>query len=226
MNNLIIIFSLSLVVALTGAIVPGPLLTYTIVKTLDTKRRGFLVGVWVIGGHALLESVLIVCILLGFSTFLKNTLVIKLIGVLGGLFLLYLGTRIIIDVARRKVPRELNEEKNAAGNNTSRSAMHLSNPILGGVLISMSNPYWWIWWTTVGFGFMLKYRISFGNWPALLSFLVGHEMGDLLWYFLISTLIFMGRNRINEKIYSLLLLFCSVVIIGFGVFLCTSAFFH
>jgi threonine/homoserine/homoserine lactone efflux protein len=183
-----------------------------------------LVGVWVIGGHALLESVLIIFILLGFSTFLKNTLVIKLIGTLGGLFLLYMGIRIVVDVVRRKIPKEFDDQKNRSDEGSSRPTMHLSNPILGGVLISMSNPYWWVWWTTVGFGFMLKYRISFGNWPALLTFLVGHEMGDLLWYFLISTLIFMGRHRINEKIYSVLLLFCSVVIIGFGIFLGTSAY--
>jgi threonine/homoserine/homoserine lactone efflux protein len=224
MNNLLIIFSLALVVALSGAMVPGPLFTYTIIKTLETKRRGFLVGVWVIGGHALLESVLIIFILLGFSTVLKNTLVIKLIGTLGGIFLLYLGTRIIMDVVRRRVPKSLNGVKNTGNDDSSRPSGHISNPILGGILISMSNPYWWVWWATVGFGFMLKYRISFSNWPALLSFIIGHEMGDLLWYFLISTLIFLGRHRINERIYSILLIFCSVVIIGFGIFLGASAY--
>jgi threonine/homoserine/homoserine lactone efflux protein len=88
----------------------------------------------------------------------------------------------------------------------------------------MSNPYWWIWWATVGFGFMLQYRISFVNWQGLLFFLIGHEMGDLLWYVMISTLVFMGRHRINERIYKGILIGCSAVIIGFGFFLGISAF--
>jgi threonine/homoserine/homoserine lactone efflux protein len=224
MNEIVAIFAFSLVVALSGAIVPGPLLTYTIVKTLDTRRRGFLVGVWVIGGHALLESVLIVGILLGFSTLLKNSVVIKIIGILGGSFLLYMGISIIVDVIKKRVKFEFGENRESAGGSSS-SALKVSNPILGGVLISMSNPYWWIWWATVGFGFMLQYRISFVNWQGLLSFLIGHEMGDLLWYVMISTLVFMGRHRIDEKIYNGVLIGCSAVIIGFGFFLGISVFF-
>jgi threonine/homoserine/homoserine lactone efflux protein len=223
MNELILIFTFSLVVALSGAIVPGPLLTYTIVKTLDTRHRGFLVGVWVIGGHALLESVLIVGILLGFSTFLKNSVVIKIIGILGGSFLLYMGLSIIVDIIKKRVKFALGE-KGQSANGSSSSALKVSNPVIGGVLISMSNPYWWIWWATVGFGFMLQYRISFINWQGLLSFLIGHEMGDLLWYVMISTLVFMGRHRINERIYKGILIGCSAVIIGFGFFLGISAF--
>jgi threonine/homoserine/homoserine lactone efflux protein len=224
MNHLIIIFSLALIVALSGAMVPGPLFTYTIIKTLNTKRRGFLVGAWVIGGHALLETAIIVCILLGFSTFLKNKLIIRIIAVLGAGFLLYMGITIIKDVVQNRIPKMLNAESRFEREGSSRRRFQLSNPVLGGILVSMSNPYWWIWWATVGFGFMLKYQISFRNWPALVSFLIGHEMGDLLWYLLISTLVFMGRHRINEKTYRIILLFCSVVIIGFGIFLGTSSF--
>ncbi len=223
MNRLILIFSFSLVVALSGAIVPGPLLTYTIVKTLDTRRRGFLVGAWVIGGHALLESVLIVGILFGFSTLLKNDIVIKIIGTLGGSFLLYMGITLILDVMRKRVKFEFGE-KSERTNGSPSSALKVSNPVIGGVLISMSNPYWWIWWATVGFGFMLQYRISFMNWRGLLSFLIGHEMGDLLWYVMISTLVSIGRHRINEKIYNGVLVGCSSVIIGFGFFLGISVF--
>jgi threonine/homoserine/homoserine lactone efflux protein len=226
MNNLIIIFSLALVVALSGAMVPGPLFTYTIIKTLNTKRRGFLVGAWIIGGHALLETVIIAFILLGFSTFLKNPLIIRIIAVLGAGFLLYMGISIIRDVVQKKIPHTLNGGGNSGSEGSSRTGLQISNPVLGGILVSMSNPYWWIWWATVGFGFMLKYQISFRNWPALVSFLFGHEMGDLLWYFLISTLVFMGRRRINEKTYRIVLLFCSVIIIGFGIFLGTSSFFQ
>jgi threonine/homoserine/homoserine lactone efflux protein len=236
MADLFIIFGFALVVALTGAMVPGPLFSYTIVKTLETRRRGFLVGFWVIAGHALLEGVLIIAILLGFSTFLKNDLVIKAIGVVGGGFLLYMGASIILDVVRGKADLNLegaaadtvapsgNDTGAPSGDNTGASVSRIRNPVLGGILVSMSNPYWWIWWATVGFGFMLQYRVSFENWPALLSFFTGHEMGDLAWYMAVSTLVFLGRRRINRRVYAGLLVGCSVLIMGFGVYLGIAAF--
>jgi threonine/homoserine/homoserine lactone efflux protein len=211
-SQLFVIFGFSLVVALTGAVVPGPLFTYTIIKTLDTPRRGFLVGARVIGGHAILESALIVAILVGVSAFLNNPVVIKIIGAAGGAFLLYMGIGIVVDVSRKRLRAEMNGK-------TSSPALGISNPVVGGALVSMSNPYWWVWWATVGFGFMLQYRVSFANWPALLVFLAGHEMGDLAWYFTLSTLVSMGRNRLNDRTFGWILLGCGTLIIAFGVWL-------
>jgi threonine/homoserine/homoserine lactone efflux protein len=51
-SNLFMIFSFSFLVALTGAMAPGPLLTYTIIKSAKTAKRGYLMGIWIIAGHA------------------------------------------------------------------------------------------------------------------------------------------------------------------------------
>jgi len=78
-------------------------------------------------------------------------------------------------------------------NNTDtepESMIKISNPVLGGALISMGNPYWWIWWATIGFGFMLQYNISLSNWQGLTSFYFDHETGDLAWYVTVSSLIY------------------------------------
>jgi threonine/homoserine/homoserine lactone efflux protein len=222
MQSIFLIFIFSMVVALTGALVPGPLLSYTILKTLETRRRGFLVGFWVILGHALLEGCLIVVILLGFSVFLRNQTVILLIGVVGGSFLVYMGISIIVSVARGKVGLNVDEVVNDGA--STESASRIGNPVLGGVLVSMSNPYWWVWWATVGFGFMLQYRVSLENWPALLSFLTGHEMGDLSWYAAVSTTVSLGRRYINQRVYTVILLLCSCMIIAFGCYLGIAGF--
>lgn len=52
LSTIWIIASFSFVVALSGALVAGPLLTYTIMKTLETGRRGSLIGAVAISGHA------------------------------------------------------------------------------------------------------------------------------------------------------------------------------
>ena len=215
------IFSLSFAVALTGAVAPGPLLTYTIVKTMGTRRQGFLVGFWVIAGHALLESVLVIAILLGFAAILKRPPAAKIIGVIGGFVLLYFGVNLIRDVFARRLPDVF-----AGSEEADRGASRFVNtpPVLGGILISMSNPYWWIWWATIGFAFMHNYGISFLSVPSLLAFILGHEAGDLVWYVFVSTVIYFGRQRLNARVYHGLLVVCGLVMMGFGVYLGLSPF--
>ena len=74
-----LIFSFSFIVALTGAMSPGPLLTYTIIKYAKTNKRGYLMGLWIITGHAILEMGIIILLLLGFSFVLKNVTVVRVL---------------------------------------------------------------------------------------------------------------------------------------------------
>ena len=70
--SLLSVFSFSFLVALTGAMSPGPLLTYTIIKSVKTRQRGYLVGAWIILGHAVIEMAIILMMLAGFSFIFKN----------------------------------------------------------------------------------------------------------------------------------------------------------
>jgi threonine/homoserine/homoserine lactone efflux protein len=221
-----VIFSFSFLVALTGAMAPGPLLTYTIIKSAHTHDRGYLMGLWIITGHALLEMGIIFLLLLGFSFFLKNIIVIRTIGIVGGLLLVWFGATIVRDVRRGSIcPRFLNESCEKSQEFSEVQTRGLQNPIIGGAMISMSNPYWWIWWATIGLAFMVQFEISFRHWPKLLAFFLGHEAGDLIWYLLISTLSFFGLRYLNQKLYHAFLIFCGLFMMVFGFYLGTALFF-
>lgn len=218
MKSLAAIASLSFVVALSGAMAPGPLLTYTIVRTAQSARRGFLVGAWVIAGHALLESALVLALLLGFSTLLKTGAAVRAIGAVGGSFLVVMGVSLLRQLVRGAVTAPAAEGASAA--------IKPASPVLAGVLVSMSNPYWWIWWATVGFAFMVQNDITMTNWPALLAFLAGHEAGDLAWYLTVSILVSLGSSKLTGPVYQAVLAVCAIVIVGFGVFLGVSSFLY
>lgn len=218
-GSLWVIASFSFIVALSGALVPGPLLTYTIMKTLEVRNRGAFVGVLVVAGHAILESVLVILLLAGFASLLTNPLTIRIIGSVGGAVLVYLGGRLLLDVIHRRV-------QNVFGNEEQVRKSRLPHPVLGGIIVSMSNPYWWVWWASIGLAFMAQYHVSIRNWPKLLTFLAGHEAGDLAVYWLISFLVAIGRNRIREKAYLLVLLGCAIVMIAFGLYLGIAAQFR
>jgi hypothetical protein len=95
----------------------------------------------------------------------------------------------------------------------------LSNPVLGGIVVSMANPYWWVWWATIGMAFMTQFNISLTHWPNLLAFFFGHEAGDLACYLIVSMLAFFGLKRLNRKVYIGVLTFCGLFMILFGLYL-------
>ena len=88
----------------------------------------------------------------------------------------------------------------------------------------MSNPFWWVWWATIGFFFMRQYGVSLASPLLLAAFFIGHELGDLAWYSLVSLVVHSGRRWINLKTYHGLLIGTAVVLIGFAGFLLYSTF--
>jgi threonine/homoserine/homoserine lactone efflux protein len=98
------------------------------------------------------------------------------------------------------------------------------DPVVAGALVSMSNPYWWIWWVTVGAAFLLRFDITVARWPALVAFFLGHALGDLGWYSAVSMLLHLGRRSISRGVASAILAVCGVAIIGFGAYLGISPF--
>lgn len=242
------VFSFSFLVALTGALAPGPLLTYTIVQTAKTETRGYLTGVWVIFGHALLETIVIILIISGFSFLITDPRVVRGISLAGGGVLIFFGAGILRDVYTKKIqapffrdpetqetshPNQTQElqktddsssafQDNRGSGITGTMKEKLDNPVLGGIFISMSNPYWWVWWATIGLAFMVQFDISYKNYGKLLAFFLGHEAGDLAWYFLVSLFTFFGLRHINKKIYLGILSVCGLFMIGFGIYLAAS----
>ena len=212
---------------------PGPLLTYTIIESVKTRHRGYLTGFKVILGHAILEGGIILIILLGLGALIRNQAVIRGIGLTGGAILIWFGLTIVLDVWRGRVKADfiksdsessptpqVSTEKEDSGAAVVSKLGHVA----GGALISMANPYWWIWWATIGLAFMVQYDISFTQWQNLAAFFLGHEAGDLLWYVLVSYLSYFSLRRLKAGAYQGLLVTCGVFMIGFGIYLGISPF--
>lgn len=206
------IFIFSFLVALTGALSPGPLLTFTIYKSLKTNR-GYLIGLFVILGHAVLEFALIIVLLLGASIFLRNIIILTIIGLIGGIFLVIFGILVIRDVYKNPFNIDLqsiNEEEIKG---------FKGNSFVGGIIVSLSNPYWTMWWAVIGLSFMINYNINFENPIGVLIFFIGHEFGDLIFYWPLSILVYLGGKSLNPKIYKYILIFCGVFMVVFGIYL-------
>lgn len=212
------VFVISFLVALTGALSPGPMLTFTIYKSLKSKR-GYLAGLFITLGHATLELGLILALLFGASFFLQNPIVYMSIGIIGGILLMGYGAMVIRDTYKDPMDVNLNEmkEEDVKG--------FTGNPFLGGIIVSLSNPFWTLWWAGIGLSLMISLNIGFENPLGLILFYLGHESGDLIWFLPISMLVYLGGKSLNPKIYRAILIVCGAFMVLFGFYLALKIVF-
>jgi len=205
------IFAISFIVALTGALSPGPVLTFTIYKSLKSKK-GYLSGLFIVLGHSVLEFTLIILLLLGASIFFQNIIFLISIGIVGGIVLVIFGIFTVRDTYKKQfgVDFTVNEQ------NMSRFR---GNSFIGGIFYSITNPYWEFWWAVTGLTLMINLKVSFQNPLGLLLFFLGHELGDFIWYVPISIFIYFGGKSLNPKVYKYALLVCGAFMIIFGIYL-------
>lgn len=194
----------SFVLALSGALMPGPLLTVAVV---ESARRGFMTGPLLILGHGILELALIVALVKGAASYLKQAVVTNSISVVGAGVLFWMGLGMVI--RSRHISLPVNSPAEEEGN--SARGFH---PVGEGILVSASNPYWLLWWLTIGLGYMLmamRYGIM-----GMVSFFVGHIMADLMWYSVVSYGVSRGRRLFTDRLYRGIVGFCGLFLILFG----------
>ncbi len=202
---LLTIFTSSFVVALSGAMMPGTLLTVTI---SESSRRGASAGPLLILGHAILEIALIAALLLGLAPLFTQEWFFLFISLAGGVILLWMG----IGMFRALPSLSLSlEGQQSQGRNI----------VLTGILMSAANPYWIIWWATIGLGY-IYHSIQYGMW-GLLFFFSGHILADLAWYAMISTAVGKGRKFFTDRMYRGLLGTCAAFLLCFACYLLYKA---
>jgi threonine/homoserine/homoserine lactone efflux protein len=208
MNEIAQIFFGSLMVAFTGALMPGPMLTLVI---SSVAQKGFRTAVFIVLGHSLLELLIVASFYLGVLKYLDNALAVKIISVVGGAFLIYMAVSIIVSVVRKKIKLDL-DTKNITQNLGVKGTLIITGK---GILISLANPYWYVWWMTIGAAFMVKsVQHSFGG---VASFYTGHILADFIWYLFVGFLISTGRRFFNQKVYIGILIACSLFLLYLGI---------
>ena len=177
---------------------PGPLLAVTI---SESTRRGAIAGPLLVLGHMILEAALVAAVALGLARVLKNPVVIGCVALMGGGVMCWMGQGMVRS-ARRTSLRE------ATG---QQSRMH---PVLAGALVSLSNPYWTIWWATIGITYVII-GLRFGL-TGIIVFFAGHILSDFAWYTAVSVSVARGGRVLSDRAYRAMIITCGVALIGFG----------
>lgn len=198
MDSLAAIFFTSFAIGFSGALMPGPVLTMTVSQTI---RRGFWAGPRIVLGHGVLELALLLALVLGLGPILQRPLIGGLIGVVGAALLGIMAVGMLWSLPRLS----LELESGPAGG---------LGPFWAGVLTSISNPYWVLWWATIG-PMVIQQRLSV---VGVATFFGGHILSDLVWFSFVSGLVAGGRRFLNRALYQGLVGVCAVVLFGFGIY--------
>lgn len=188
-------------IGLTGAMAPGPYLTVTITRTVTRGARS---AALMLLGHALLEGALLVGFAFGLQELLANRHVNNVLAGVGGAFLLWMGWGLLRGAVMGTISPEAD---------TLRPESRFG-PVLHGAAVSLSNPYWALWWATIGVK-LASDGLAIG--PAgVLAFFVGHQLADVTWYGLVIFATARGKRLLAEKPYRIIIGGCALFLLYLG----------
>ncbi len=194
------VFFSAVIVGFSGAMMPGTLLTYTIKQSLSHgPRSGFIITL----GHVLLEVLLLILIFLGLGIVLESKAAQIAIGLLGGLFLIYMGIDMIVQSVKNKVAVK------SDGKPGGRSML------LSGALISAANPHFLLWWAVIGLGFVMQSYNTLG-YTGVIIYFAGHMLADFIWFGAISVFIGKTGRFIKPAPYRVVIAVLGALIVFFG----------
>ena len=81
---------------------------------------------------------------------------------------------------------------------------------LGGAVFSVTNPFWSLWWVTVGATFMAEsHSLGLGA-LGIAAFYLGHILSDYSWFSLVSLAVASGRRVMSRSVYKGVVLVCGL----------------
>jgi threonine/homoserine/homoserine lactone efflux protein len=221
------LFATSFGVGFTGALMPGPLTTLAV---RETMRRGFWAGPMLAAGHSLLELPLVIGLALGLSRFLDNDSVKGGIGIVGGVFLLWMGVH-ILGALPKEAPALASSQADdpVAFEGSWRRSLGatnrswLSSALLLGtaaILVSLSNPGFIAWWATAG-TLLVRQGLDHGA-AGVASIYTGHILSDIVWLGLLGMVMARGRRLMSGFVYRGVLAVCALFLLVLGAYFMAS----
>lgn len=179
-------------ISLSGVMAPGPLFAATLVEGRKSPFSGFRVS----AGHAVVEIPIIIMLVL-FGVAITTKTIKLVIGILGGVVLLYLAAMEIKSFGQKLEGRK-------------------GRSFVSGIAMTGANPYFFIWWLTIGF-YLVNQAIGFGI-VGIILFVVAHEMCDVTFLGFVSTTSNKTASIWGNKSYKVLSGITISIFVLFGVY--------
>ena len=184
----------AVVISLSGVMAPGPVTSVVVGKGSESPHAGALVTL----GHGVVEIPLMLAVFYGVGRLLQVPHTQAAIALAGGLFLLWMGWGMLRSLRQRV----------ALDRQTGNTSF------VAGILLSIGNPYFLVWWATVGAALIAR-SAEFGL-GGFLAFGLAHWGCDFVWNYGLSALSFHGGQVFGARFQRGIFLLCGTALIFFG----------
>lgn len=196
-ENLWVFFGVAILISFSGVMAPGPVFAAAVAKGYKDEKAGIKIAL----GHGIVEFPLMALIVLSLGYVFKEPAVRLGIGLIGGSLLVFLGVTMI---RSRKMAAEGPEEYMPY------------NSVIAGALTTSANPYFFLWWATVG-ALLIAGAQEFGS-IVVIIFAVVHWSCDLAWYSFTSFAVFKTKHLWTPLVHEIVFGLCGILMIGFGLY--------
>ncbi|NLE61325.1 MAG: LysE family transporter, partial [Planctomycetes bacterium] len=150
-------------------------------------------------GHGIVEFPLMMVIVAGAGALFQYTAAQIIIGLVGGAFLLHMGGQMLAGLRKQQ---------------EIAAPYADSHPIWIGIVLTVTNPYFLLWWATVGLGLSLEAK-RLGP-TAFIIFAVMHWLCDVVWLEILSQASHRGTQVLGRKSMPIILGICAIALIVIG----------
>ena len=197
---------LVIIISASGVMSPGPLFAANITYGL---REGFRSGVKIAIGHSIVELPLV--ILLGIGVFSLETFpeFRVIISIFGAITLFGFASMQIKSIFKK---------------NTDISTKPKHGPIITGILFSALNPFFIVWWLTIGFKLISDAMLIWAFAGILVVFVLRIWM-DFVWLGMVAFFASKSVKIISNRNYKIMIVGLSLVLIYFGIMFLIEIFY-
>ena len=186
-----------IIISASGVMVPGPLFAANIAYGLQGGGKA---GIKMAVGHTIVELPLVILLGIGvfsFEIFPEFRIWISILGAI---------TLFVFAGIQIKTTLQMKE--------TTFNLKH--NAVLTGITLSALNPFFIIWWLSVGFKLISDAMLIWAFVGIIVVFLL-HIWMDFVWLYSVACLASKSSKILSNKNYKILMIGLSAMVIYFGI---------
>lgn len=195
MQEFFAFFTTIIVVSASGVMAPGPLFASTISSGLRQRLAGFKIAI----GHTIVELPLVVLIGLGVLSiegFPQFRIIITILGAAS-----------IFGFAALQL-------RSALSGIATKDSKY--GPLFTGILLTGLNPFFLVWWFTIGVKLILDAMALWSFWGILVMFAL-HIWMDYAWLTFVSASSAKSTKFLSGRSYKIFMVGINAVLVYFGV---------
>jgi threonine/homoserine/homoserine lactone efflux protein len=217
-----------IVLSTSGVLSPGPLFLANLVYG---SNQGYYAGIKIANGHMIVELLLIILLsssLFGFSFFTAGPAALRIVGMIGGIAIIVFAMAQILNIIKKAgYTADVMNKNNIHDIGYKSTYFFLLDkigrkltlgPLMVGMIFTAMNPFFVIWWLTVGIKLISDTIYLFGIVEGVFLLFLFHIWMDYAWLALTAYLISKGWSIVKMRSYHLFMVCINIVLISYGFY--------